>query len=313
MGWNPSLEPEGPQKSSFDSVETVIMPRSRDLGGFSVARVLPSAKRRMIGPFVFLDHFGPTRFDPGEGGIDVRPHPHIGLATVTYLLEGEFQHRDSLGTNQMIYPGEVNWMIAGHGIAHSERTSDATRAKGHALLGLQTWVALPKTHEDMAPAFEHVERTALPHLEADGLDARLILGTAYGEHAPVKTFQEMFYLSAMLRAGASMALPDTHEERGLYLLSGSVLIGDMAFEACQLLVFKPGENITLTAGADGAEFVLLGGEPMDGPRYLWWNFVASTKDRIEAAKADWLDPERRAKRFPLPPDDASDFIPLPDH
>ena len=312
MSWNPTLEPDCPDCEMRDVVDTIIVPRSRDLGGFSVRRVLPSAKRRLVGPFIFFDQVGPATFQAGEGGIDVRPHPHVGLATVTYLFEGEFQHRDSLGSNQMIYPGEVNWMIAGRGIAHSERTSAATRDSAHGLYGIQTWVALPKDHEDTAPAFEHVAQSGLPHIEADGVDARLILGTAYGASAPVKTFQPMFYLSAKLSSGSRLPLPDEHEERAIHILSGSVQIGDDWYTDGQMLVFKPGAPIVMTAGPDGAHLMLLGGASMDGPRHVWWNFVASSQERIEAAKADWADPARRAERFPLPPGDEAEFIPLPD-
>ncbi|MEO1476676.1 MAG: pirin family protein [Pseudomonadota bacterium] len=313
MSWNPSLDPDCPEANCPDSIETIIVPRTRDLGGFDVRRVLPSAKRRMVGPFVFLDQMGPAEFAAGEGGIDVRPHPHIGLATVTFLHDGEFQHRDSLGTNQMIYPGEVNWMIAGHGIAHSERTSDTTRTEPHKLAGIQTWVALPEAHEDAPPAFEHVEKTALPHIEYDGVDARLILGSAYGEKAPVKTFQPMFYLDMKLTAGARIPLPDDYEERAVYIISGSVGAAGDWFEAGQMLVFRPNDPIALSAGTEGAHLMLLGGEAMDGPRHIWWNFVASSKERIEDAKADWADPDRRKVRFPLPPDDRDEFIPLPDN
>ncbi len=311
MSWNPALEPQCPDCTSLESIATLIIPRTRDLGGFEVRRALPSAQRRMVGPFAFFDHVGPASFAPGEGGIDVRPHPHIGLATVTYLHKGEFRHRDSLGTDQMIYPGEVNWMIAGRGIVHSERTSEETRAGHHHLLGIQTWVALPQAHEEAAPAFEHVKEASLPHLEADGLDAHLILGTAYGERAPVKTFQDMFYVDMVLRNGAVAPLPDEHEERAVYVISGSVGIAGDWFEEGRMLVFRPGDPITLKAGPGGAHLMALGGEPMDGPRHVWWNFVASDRDRIEAAKEDWRDPDRRARRFPLPPGDAGEFIPLP--
>lgn len=292
-------------------IETLILSSSKDIGGFEVRRALPSIKKRMVGPFVFFDHMGPVKFAAGQGGIDVRPHPHIGLATVTYLHKGEFQHRDSLGTNQMIYPGEVNWMIAGHGIAHSERTSDATRKAPHELAGIQVWVALPELHEDCPPAFEHVKNAALPKLTDTGVEATLILGSAYGKSAPVRTFQETFYLDVKLAPQISFPLTDDHEERAAYVVDGEVEIGGDHFRTGALLVLRPGDPISLRAGPNGAHLMLLGGEAMDGPRHIWWNFVSSSKDKIEQAKRDWADPEARAMRFPLPPGDDEEHIPLP--
>ncbi len=311
MSWSNAHSPNCPG-SGLDSLETVIIPRSADIGGFEVRRSLPSVKKRMVGPFVFFDHMGPAEFAAGQGGIDVRPHPHIGIATVTFLHQGEFQHRDSLGTDQMIYPGEVNWMIAGHGIAHSERTSAATRQTPHKLAGIQTWVAIPEMFEDCPPAFEHVKSDALPKIDTEGIKATLILGQAHGLTNPVQTFQDMFYLDAHLMAGAKAPLPDDHEERAVYVVSGTVEIAGDRFETGTMLVFRPGDPIHLTAGEAGAHIMLCGGEPMDGPRHLWWNFVSSSKDKIEAAKADWQNPDARAIRFPLPPGDDQEFIPLPD-
>lgn len=311
MSWHDSQDPSCPNSEA--ALEAVIIPRAKDIGGFEVRRALPAIKKRMVGPFVFFDHVGPASFAAGEGGIDVRPHPHIGLATVTYLHAGEFQHRDSLGTDQMIYPGEVNWMIAGHGIAHSERTSDATRQKPHKLAGVQVWVGLPEEHEDCPPEFEHVKVAALPKLTDTGVDATLILGKAHGEEAPVKTFQDMFYLDVKLSAGASMPLPRDMEERAAYVLSGSVGTAGDTFEEGHMMVFRPGDAMSVTAGPSGAHVMLLGGESMDGPRHLWWNFVSSSKDKIEQAKRDWANPEARAQRFKLPPGDTSEFIPLPDN
>jgi redox-sensitive bicupin YhaK (pirin superfamily) len=310
MSWNPSIEPHYPDTGSIDAIETLIIPRARDLGGFEVRRALPAPKRQMVGPFIFFDQMGPAEFLTAQG-IDVRPHPHIGLATVTYLYNGEFQHRDSLGTNQMIYPGEVNWMIAGHGVTHSERTSAATRKGPSALYGIQTWVALPEKDEDMPAGFEHHGKEALPFLQGEGKEVRLILGTAWGERAPTRTFSEMFYADAVLRPGAMIPLPDNHEDRGVYVTSGSIIVAGDTFEAGQMMVFRPGDAITLKAGLQGARLMLLGGETLGQSRYIWWNFVASSKEKIEAAKEAWRAGDWAHGRFQLPPDDKDEFIPLP--
>jgi len=311
MSWNPAIEPSCPESGTLDSIETQIVPRARDIGGFEVKRALPSAKRQMVGPFIFFDQMGPAEFITGQG-IDVRPHPHIGLATVTYLFDGEFQHRDSLGTNQMIYPGEVNWMIAGNGITHSERTSEETRTGANRLFGIQTWVALPDNHEETAAAFEHHGQDALPFLEGDGKKVRLIIGDAWGERAPTRTFTDMFYADAALAAGALLPLPDNHEDRGVYVLEGSIEIAGDRFDPGQMMVFRPGDAITLKAGPHGARLMVLGGATLGGPRYIWWNFVASSREKIEAAKQAWADGDWEHGRFQLPPDDADEFIPLPD-
>ncbi len=311
MSWNPSLDPHCPDQIADDAIETLIIPRARDLGGFEVRRALPSPKRQMVGPFIFFDQMGPAEFITGQG-IDVRPHPHIGLATVTYLYKGEFQHQDSLGTDQMIYPGAVNWMIAGRGITHSERTSQTTRQRPHDIFGIQTWVALPADAEDTDPAFEHHGKETLPVLEGDGKTARLILGTAYGARAPVKTFSEMFYVDAVLEPGAGLPLPDDHEDRGLYVVEGAITIAGDRFEAGRMMVFRPGDKISMTAGDSGARVMLLGGATLSEPRYIWWNFVASSKEKIEAAKAAWRAHDWETGRFRLPPTDKDEFIPLPD-
>jgi redox-sensitive bicupin YhaK (pirin superfamily) len=311
MSWNPGIEPHCPDAGSLDSIETLIVPRARDLGGFEVRRALPSPKRQMVGPFVFFDQMGPAEFIT-DGGIDVRPHPHIGLGTVTYLYQGEFQHRDSLGTNQMIYPGAVNWMVAGHGVTHSERTSPETRAGRHSLFGIQTWVALPEAQEEAPASFEHQPKDALPFLEGEGKEVRLILGTAWGEKAPVKTFSEMFYADAVMQPAARLPLPDGHEDRGLYVVDGEIEIAGDRFAAGQMMVFRPGDAITVKAGEQGARLMLLGGETLNGPRYIWWNFVASSKDKIEAAKVAWAAGDWAHGRFQLPPDDNAEFIPLPE-
>ncbi|MCT7667796.1 pirin family protein [Shinella kummerowiae] len=311
MSWMPGIEPQCPEAGTIADIEMLIVPRARDLGGFEVRRALPAPERQMVGPFIFFDQMGPAEFI-NEGGIDVRPHPHIGLATVTYLYQGEFQHRDSLGTNQMIYPGEVNWMVAGNGVTHSERTSPQTRAKRHSLFGIQTWVALPEDDEDMPASFEHQGAEALPLLSGEGKEVRLILGNAWGERAPVKTFSEMFYADAVLQAGAKLPLPDNHEDRGLYVTQGSVLVAGETFAAGQMMVFRPGDPITVTAGPAGARLMLLGGETLNGPRYIAWNFVASSKEKLEAAQEAWIKGDFEHGRFRLPPDDAAEFIPFPD-
>lgn len=298
MSWLPVAGDE-----AAGAVDLVVEPSSKDLGGFSVRRALPSIKRRMVGPFVFFDHMGPAMMPPGEG-IDVRPHPHIGLATLTYLTEGSFVHRDSLGSLQEIRPGEVNWMTAGRGIAHSERTGPEPRAAGHLIQGLQSWIALPQAFEETDPGFFHAAVSDLPYVEDRGIGLRLIIGSLFGQRSPVPTFSEMVYADAVLAAGAALPVPAEHAERAVYLVEGEVEIAGDRFAAGRLLVFRPGDAITIRAVLP-SRLLILGGEPMDGPRHLWWNFVSSSKDRIEAAKADWL-----GGRFPPVPDE-TEFIPLP--
>ncbi|MAJ64688.1 MAG: hypothetical protein CBB62_10700 [Micavibrio sp. TMED2] len=311
MSWTPYLDPQCPDVGDVDAIETVIVPRARDIGGFEVRRALPSARRQMVGPFIFFDQMGPAEFITGAG-IDVRPHPHIGLATVSYLYQGSMHHRDSLGTSMEITPGAVNWMIAGRGISHSERSGSAAREMaGNSLFGIQTWVALPDAHEDTDPGFEHQEKAALPVISDGGNHMRLILGNAYGEQAPVKTFSEMFYIDAVLEPGARFPLPKEHEDRGIYVVSGEIEVAGQSFEAGQMMVFRPGDEITVKA-IQASRIMLLGGETLTGPRYIWWNFVASSKDRIEAAKQAWKEGDWTHGRFSLPPDDNQEFIPLPD-
>lgn len=311
MSWNPALEPHCPAGPEIDAIETVIVPRARDLGGFEVRRALPSPRRQMVGPFIFFDQMGPAEFLTDQG-IDVRPHPHIGLATVTYLYSGSILHRDSLGTKKEIHPGDVNWMIAGRGISHSERTSPEVRAQARSsLYGIQTWVALPDAAEETAPAFEHRPSAELPLIEGEGKRLRLILGSAYGEQAPVQTFTEMFYADAVLEAGARLPLPDNHEDRGLYVLEGEISVAGQTFDAGKMMVFRPGDAITVTA-LTPARLMLLGGETLGGPRYIWWNFVASSKEKIDAAKEAWRQGDWEHGRFRLPPDDNAEFIPAPD-
>ena len=285
-------------------IETVIVPRTRDIGGFEVRRVLPSSRRRMVGPFVFLDQMGPAVLPPGKG-LDVRVHPHIGLATVTYLFDGTIIHRDSLGSHQAIRPGELNWMTAGRGITHSERSDQEIRKEEERVAGLQIWVALPQRHEETDPAFAHHGATELPLIEDGGKRIRVIVGESFGARAPVETLSEMFYVDATLRAGAALPVEATHDERAAYLVEGRVTVDDTAFDPGQLLVLAPGATPTITAESD-ARLVLLGGEPMDGPRHIWWNFVSSRRERIEQAKEDW----RQGRFDPVPGE--SEFIPMPD-
>ncbi len=310
MSWNPALTPGCPDEIGVDAIETLIIPRARDLGGFEVKRALPAPKRQMVGPFIFFDQAGPAEFLTGQG-IDVRPHPHIGLGTVTYLYRGDFHHRDSIGSDQVILPGALNWMVAGKGVTHSERTSDQGRKGPHSLYGIQTWIALPENREDMDPTFEHHGKETLPEIEADGVRARLILGHAYGEKAPATLYSETFYLDVTLTPGARFPLPDDHEDRGLYITEGSVSIGGQEFEAGRMMVFRPGDQITVAAGAQGARLMALGGATLNGPRYVWWNFVASSQERIEHAKEEWRAANWGGGLFDLPRDDRDEFIPLP--
>jgi hypothetical protein len=310
MSWNPALAPGCPDEVGVDAIETLIVPRARDLGGFEVRRALPAPKRQMVGPFIFFDQAGPAEFLTGQG-VDVRPHPHIGLGTVTYLYRGDFHHRDSLGTDQTILPGALNWMVAGKGITHSERTSAAARKGPHSLFGIQTWIALPEKHEDMAPVFEHHGKETLPEIEAEGVKLRLILGEAYGKTAPATMLSQTFYADVVLEPGARLPLPDNHEDRGIYITEGSITVSGQSFESGQMMVFRPGDKITVGAGERGARLMLLGGATLGGPRFIWWNFVASSKEKIEAAKEQWRQARWGEGQFDLPPDDRSEFIPLP--
>jgi len=286
------------------AVDLVIAPSERDIGSLRVRRALPSVKRQMIGPFIFLDHMGPAHFEPDEG-LDVRPHPHIGLATVTYMLEGSIFHRDTLGSAIEIVPGDVNWMTAGRGIAHSERSSPEARRRARDMVGVQSWIALPRAFEETDPGFIHHGGDALPVLTDTGIHARIVAGTAYGAVSPVATFSGTLYADVSLSAKTRLPLPDEHAERSVYVLAGTVDVAGETFGAHEFLVFRPGDAITITAVTD-ARLMLIGGEPMDGPRHIWWNFVSSSKERIEQAKADW-----RAGRFGLVPGDEREFIPLP--
>ena len=287
-------------------VELVLLPRAHDVGGFQVHRALPAAERQMVGPFIFFDQMGPGEFLAGRG-LDVRPHPHIGLSTITYLFQGEILHRDSLGSQQPIRPGDVNWMTAGRGIAHSERTDIAQRSHANPLFGIQAWVALPKSAEERAPAFVHHGADRLPFEAADGLRLRLIAGEGWGLRSPVAVSSPLFYADALLAPGAQVPLPAEHEERGAYVLDGHVEVSGERFAAGRMLLFRAGDQLALRAGSSGARLLLLGGAAMDGPRYLFWNFVASSPERIEQAKSDW-----REGRFGPVPGDEEEFIPLPE-
>ena len=284
---------------------TIIAPRVHDLGGFQVRRAIPTLQARSVGPFVFVDHMGPAVFEPGRG-IDVRPHPHIGLATVTFLWSGTITHRDTLGSVQDISPGDVNWMTAGRGIAHSERTPAALREGEHPLHGMQTWVALPHADEETAPSFHHHPAATLPQQRRDGSWLRVVAGRGYGEESPVKVFADTLYVAIDLEPGAELALDDRHAERALYLLEGAAQLDGADIPERHLVVLDPGTRPRLRAKTP-VRAMLLGGEPLDGRRHLWWNFVSSSKERIEQAKQDWL--EGRFGR--IAGDD--EFIPLPDH
>lgn len=288
------------------SLQTIVVPRTSDLGGFEVRRALPSAQQRSVGPFVFLDQMGPALF-PAGAGMDVRPHPHIGLSTVTYLYEGSIVHRDGKGNVQTILPGEVNWMTAGRGIVHSERFSPESRQAPQRLFGLQLWVGLMKEHEETDPGFVHYGREDQAVAEGEGIEAQIVAGSLFGQTSKVKTLSPLFYGDIRMKAGATMELPAEYEERGAYLAEGTVEVDGQVFEPGRLLVFKAGCPVTIKAHSQ-ARFAVLGGEPLDGPRFIWWNFVSSSKDRIEQAKDDW----KRTRFDQIVPGDETEFIPLPE-
>lgn len=288
----------------MNAIAHVVEGRIRDIGGFEVRRVLPWGGGRMVGPFIFLDQMGPADFPAGQG-IDVRPHPHIGLATVTYLYEGEILHRDSLGVVQAIQPGDVNWMTSGRGIVHSERTAPALRARGHRLSGLQSWVALPREHEEVEPAFHHFPKATLPAMERDGVRLRVIAGEAFGLRSPGQVYSERFYVDAQAEDGARIALPDAYAERAAYVAAGSVEFEGKDYSAGSLLILAEGAGATLTARGV-SRLALLGGAAIEGGRHIWWNFVSSSQARIDQAKADWS-----GGRFSAVPGE-TEFIPLPE-
>ena len=287
-------------------IELVIPYRDRSIGSMNVRRVLPFPKRRAVGPFVFVDDFGPVEIVGGKS-LDVLPHPHIGLATVTYLFSGKMTHRDSLGTRQVIEPGEVNWMTAGRGVVHSERVSDAPVAAGEKLIGVQTWVALPERFEEIEPAFAHHKAAELPEIEAEGVRARVILGELFGARSPVETLGGPVYADCRLEKNARLAIPAETEERSIYLLAGAVEAGGQRFEAGTMIVFEAGKE-ALLAAAEDAHLMIIGGARLDRPRVMWWNFVSTSAERIEQAKKDWAE-----RNFPLIPDDAGEFVPLPEN
>jgi redox-sensitive bicupin YhaK (pirin superfamily) len=290
---------------SDDIVLQTLLPTTHDLGGFKVHRTLPHQERTTIGPFIFFDQMGPAQLEPG-GGIDVRPHPHINLATVTYLFAGAIDHRDSLGTFQTIEPGAVNLMTAGRGITHSERSPAKVRAQGPELSGIQTWLALPTALEEVEPSFEHVGRDSLPLVEGDGARARVVMGNLWGETSPVTCHSSTIYADIQLAAGGAMPVDSEAEERALYVAEGEAALDGMTLEPGTLYVLRPGTRATLRSPV-GGHVMLCGGAPLDGPRHVWWNFVSSSRDRIRAARDDW-----KAGRFVLPPDDHDEYIPLPE-
>ncbi|MEO8180882.1 MAG: pirin family protein [Deltaproteobacteria bacterium] len=304
MSVSATTEPACSSSTATPSIATIIDARPRDLGGFKVGRLLPSSARRLVGPFIFFDHMGPAELAPGEG-MDVRPHPHIGLATVTYLFEGEIIHRDSLGSHQAIRPGDINWMTAGRGIVHSERTSPGLRKAGSRVEGLQLWVALPLADEETAPAFHHHPSDTLPALERRGARIRVLAGTAFGETSPVRTFSSLFYVDVAMPAGCTLSVPCDHEERAVYVVKGAIGCGAEHATPGRMLVLTPGAELVLCAESD-SRVVLVGGARLDGERYIDWNFVSSSKERLAQARRDW-----RERRFPDVPGDV-EFIPLPE-
>jgi redox-sensitive bicupin YhaK (pirin superfamily) len=300
----PHDDPNPGDARACAAIEQVIVPRARDIGGFEVRRALPSVGKKMVGPFVFFDQMGPSEFLLGQG-LDVRPHPHIGLSTVTYLFDGSIVHRDSLGVVKEITPGALNLMTAGRGVTHSERTGEAARATGQRLYGIQAWAALPKGFEEQDPAFIHHPEADLPRVVGEGKRVRLIMGEAYGQRSPVEFPHPALYAEAILAPGAILPLDPDYDERAIYTVSGEIDIAGDVFGPGQLLILKPGDRISILAQTN-ARLMIFGGEPMDGPRHIWWNFVSSSKERIDQAKADWA-----AGRFDSVPGE-SEFIPLPE-
>jgi redox-sensitive bicupin YhaK (pirin superfamily) len=305
MSFFPGRDPAAGNARQCDAIAAIIVPRAVDLGDMTVRRALPSARSRMVGPFIFFDHFGPAEFRAGHG-IDVRPHPHIGLATVTYLFDGEIMHRDSLGTAVAIKPGEVNWMTAGRGIVHSERTGTELRRTGSPIHGLQMWVALPAAKEEMEAGFAHHDVAEFPVVEDNGKRVRVVIGSLYGAASPTRTTSETVFADVTLKAGATLPIDAGYEERALYVMEGAIEIAGHSFEPGRLLVLRTGDAVQVTAERD-ARFVIVGGAAMDGPRHIWWNFVSSRKERIEQAKAEW-----KAGHFGKVPGDEIEFIPLPE-
>ncbi|AZO31596.1 MULTISPECIES: pirin family protein [unclassified Mesorhizobium] len=305
MSFFPGNDPEAGDAFACDQIELMVIPNAKDIGGFEVRRALPTAKRRLVGPFIFFDRMGPAILRAGHA-IDVRPHPHIGLSTVTYLFDGRIRHRDSLGTEMVIAPGDVNLMTAGRGIVHSERTPEELRGAPMSISGLQTWLALPDSQEEIAPVFANTSVIRLPAIDAEGVSGRVVIGEFSGLRSPVETASETLYADLRLAAGASVKIPADAEERAIYTLEGEVSIAGDRFPAERLLVFKPGEEIVVSSER-GAHFMLFGGASLGSKRYIWWNFVSSSKERIEQAKEEW-----KTGRFDIVPGDEEEFIPLPE-
>ncbi|MDG3574997.1 pirin family protein [Rhizobium sp. YJ-22] len=305
MSFFPGQDPVAGDAFSCDALEQLIIPRSSDIGGFAVRRALPTARRRLVGPFIFFDRMGPAILRAGEA-LDVKPHPHIGLSTVTYLFDGEIKHRDSLGTELTIRPGDINLMTAGRGIVHSERTPENLRGQPLSMSGLQTWLALPDHKEEIDPAFAHTEREAMPLIAQKGASGRVVIGDLDGARSPVSVFSDTLYVDLTLEAGGRFPFSAEHEERAIYVLSGSLVVAGDEFAADQLLVFRPGDAITLQGGPQGCHIMLFGGAALSTKRYIWWNFVSSSKERIEQAKEEW-----RTGRFDIVPGDGEEFVPLP--
>lgn len=305
MSWQPTREPERADAASDDAVDLVLSGRPRDIGAFSVRRVLPSPQRRLVGPFIFFDHFGPVDLPPGDG-MNVRPHPHIALATVTYLFDGEIFHRDSLGSALAIRPGAVNLMVAGRGIVHSERSTPETRAAGQHMHGIQLWLALPKAHEEDPPSFRHYPAKDIPDATLPGARLRVVIGSAYGVTSPVEVPMPTLYVEARLEAGAELALPDDVIERAAYVVEGAVRVHRQELEVGDMAVLARGARAVVRAER-ASRVMLLGGAPLDGERHIFWNFVSSDPERIEQAKRDWKE-----LRFPLVPGDEEERIPLPE-
>ncbi|WP_434721696.1 pirin family protein [Mesorhizobium sp. RIZ17] len=305
MSFFPGNDPEPGDAFACDQIELMVVPNAKDIGGFEVRRALPTAKRRLVGPFIFFDRMGPAILRAGHA-LDVRPHPHIGLSTVTYLFDGKIRHRDSLGTEMVIAPGDVNLMTAGRGIVHSERTPQELRGAPMSVSGLQTWLALPDGKEEIAPVFANTAVASLPQIDAEGVSGRVVIGAFSGLHSPVATASDTLYADLSLAAGAAVKIPADAEERAIYTLEGDVSIAGDVFPAERLLVFKPGEEIVVSSER-GAHFMLFGGASLGSKRYIWWNFVSSSKERIEQAKQEW-----KTGRFDIVPGDEEEFIPLPE-
>ncbi len=305
MSFFPGNDPAAGDAFACDAIENLIVPRASDIGGFSVRRALPTRDRRLVGPFIFFDRMGPAILKAGEA-LDVKPHPHIGLSTVTYLFDGEIKHRDSLGTEVVVRPGDINLMTAGRGIVHSERTPENLRGHPLSMSGLQTWLALPDNKEEIAPDFSHTEREAMPLIDITGATGRVVIGDFAGLRSPVKTFTDTLYADLSLTPGAKFPFPADHEERAIYILSGSLEVAGDVFAADQLLAFRAGDDITLKGGVDGCHLMLFGGAALNSRRYIWWNFVSSSKERIEQAKEEW-----RTGRFDIVAGDEDEFVPLP--